>query len=154
MTVLKLKGCEITASGKTGSCTSPSAGSGEIVTSTLGGIPVYDKESTKEVGLVFKPEGTTIFAEFTCVVSSIKETMTITGGVLDVLTPTNTKTTALKLEFKQKAGKQEPAEYEVSGTKVKEHLETKGTGSETFSSPSSIEATALMAPAEPLEVTA
>lgn len=97
--VITYKGCE----NKTlGACTSPGAGTGEIVTHQLFGDLGYLKEKSTETGLDFSPQNAeSSWMEFTC--AAIKVVVGPAGGretVIGKSTPVNTFTNKFVVELK------------------------------------------------------
>jgi hypothetical protein len=100
-------------------CTSTGAASGEVRTNLLTAELVYTNKAAKEVGLVFKPEAVGgAVAEYNCggLVGKVK----LTGSVIAKLPneQVNKSRTSLTWDYRQKAGVQEPAEYEEGTTKI------------------------------------
>src|ERR1700719_1174655 len=104
-------------------CTSTGAASGEIVTNKMSAELVYIKKAAKEVGLVFKPEAVGgAVAEFDC--GGLIGKSKLTGSVIAKLPneQLNEGRTSFTWDYRQKAGVQEPAEYEEGTTKVSAFL--------------------------------
>lgn len=163
-TTLSLTGCKAEVSGLKVSCGS----SGTITTKELEGQLEYLPVGTKEkVGLDLWPKGTsnkeleegkftTLFAEFKCLIVTVK----VRGSVIGVMTPVNTKVTAAEhftLTYEQAAGKQKfvESEVEVAGKlfKIKDFLETESSTTKKFEQ-SGQSATAEVTPEETVEISA
>lgn len=91
-------------------CTSGAgAGSLEIVTSSLHIELGYIKESTHEVGTDLKGTGGTskeLLAEFECNASGVLLPAKVEGSVIGAVSPVNTSTSALTINFAESGGKQ------------------------------------------------
>jgi hypothetical protein len=104
-------------------CTSKGAAAGEIVTNALKAQLVYTNKAAKEVGLVFKPEAAGgAVAEYTCgvLIGKVK----LSGAVVTKLAggQLGKAKTSFTWNYRQKAGIQEPTEYEEGATKVSAFL--------------------------------
>jgi len=86
--------------------------SGEIVTNELDGELGYIKKPAPiEVGLVLLPEVGEVFATFECLTSPVV-LIEVKNKVIGLITPINTPAGEFTLAFKQKAGVQEPTNFE------------------------------------------
>jgi hypothetical protein len=165
--ILSLTGCSTKVSGLKVSCGT----SGTITTKELEGQLEYLPAGTKEkVGQDLWPVGTTtkeleegkstkLFAEFKCLIVTIK----VRGSVIGEIKPVNTKvgpkeaTTHFTLTYEQAAGVQKytESEIEIAGKlhKVKDFLETESSTTKKFEQ-SGQALTAEVFPEEALEISA
>lgn len=122
-------------------CQTAGAKEGEIITKALKGKPVYINEAEKSVGLALEPQEGTEFVVFECVgIFGIKATLKVKGSVIGQIPAENAakakqlneQRKTLEILFKQKAGIQEPTEYEEGGKKIPDFLETESKGAIAF----------------------
>ncbi|HST33081.1 MAG TPA: hypothetical protein VLJ80_06120 [Solirubrobacteraceae bacterium] len=101
-------------------CKTPTAASGELITTELTGTLGYTNTAKKEVGVKLAPTAGGKFIEFECVGGIIK--VQVTGSVIGALTPVNTLSTKSTLTFKQTKGVQALTKFE--GEKEESFLKT------------------------------
>lgn len=147
VSTIKFTGCTTTKI-VTLKCQTTGAKEGEIVLKVQS-LLVYTNETTKEVSELLRPAGwptSTEFVTFECT-GLAKETLkvrdaTANGGVLGVMTPTNTVTNKFTLTFSQSKGVQKSStKYFEEGVEKTAFLETEGTGTEAFAYEQSAEET-------------
>lgn len=98
-------------------CTTEGDAEGTIKTKSLKGLLAYTYPSKttaegRETGNVLSAESGEVMSEFKC--SGVP--FTVSGSVIGVVTPLNKSVTSGTMTFRQKAGKQEPSEYEAEGS--------------------------------------
>jgi hydrogenase/urease accessory protein HupE len=94
--------------------------SGIVLTPVLW-LLCFIKASTLEMGILVKLDTDVHFE-----VPSLKQLFAIKGSAVGTITPDAKKATAFTIEFKQKAGDQEPSECEKNGAAEKLELELEG----------------------------
>src|ERR1022692_2081531 len=118
--VIKYTGCKAKWEQEQ-TCTTKGKAAGEIVTNSLTSTLVYTNKAAKEVGTVSKPESGTVVAEYVCKSTLINVNVKLTGGVIAKLPneQVNKTSTSFTWNLAQKAGIQEPTEYDEPGTEKK-----------------------------------
>jgi hypothetical protein len=102
-----------------------STGKLAMMTEPDGELVHYGKAGGSETAIDLKPAGEGGFPEFKCKEQAIK--VHARGSFLCAITPVNRKTKNFTVNCKEKAGVQEPIEFEnAKGEKVKSLLETEG----------------------------
>lgn len=113
---LTLTDCAVAKSKHATKCNSPGAAEGELRTAPLEASVGFTNKEEDGVGLELLPSSGETFLTFACGASSTE----VRGGVLGALSPVNSSTTSLKLNFGQSRGRQHLERFEGGSAEVLE----------------------------------